>query len=47
MDFKIYICNLTKKAQAMGYYRYTELSYKITTLISHTCCLGSSGLTNT
>ena len=29
----------------MGDYRYTELSYKITSLISHTCCLGSSGLT--
>ena len=31
----------------MGDYRYTELSYKITSLISRTCCLGSSGLTNT
>ena len=26
---------------------YTELSYKITSLISRTCCLGSSGLTYT
>ena len=26
----------------MGDYRYTELSYKITSLISRTCCLGSS-----
>ena len=31
----------------MGDYRYTELSYKITPLISPACCLGSSGLTNT
>ena len=31
----------------MGDYRYTELSYKITSLISRTCCLGSSGLTYT
>ena len=29
----------------MGDYRYTELSYKITSLISRTCCLGSSSLT--
>jgi len=28
----------------MGDYRYTELSYEITSLISRTCCLGSSGL---
>ena len=28
-------------------YRYTELSYKITSLTSRTCCLGSSGLTYT
>jgi len=28
----------------MGDYRYTELSYTITSLISRTCCLGSSGL---
>ena len=28
-------------------YRYTELSYKITSLISRTCCLGSFGLTIT
>ena len=28
-------------------YRYTELSYKITSLISRTCSLGSSGSTNT
>ena len=28
-------------------YRYHELSYKITSLISRTCCLGSSGLTYT
>jgi len=27
-------------------YRYTELSYKITSLISRMCGLGSSGLTN-
>ena len=32
---------------SMGDYRYTELSYKITSLIAHTCCLGSSGLTYT
>jgi len=32
---------------AMGDYRYTELSYKITSLISRTCCLGSSGLSYT
>ena len=31
----------------MGDYRYTELSYKITSLISRTCCLGSSGFTFT
>ena len=31
----------------MGDYRYTELSYKITSLISRTCCLSSSGLTYT
>ena len=31
----------------MGDYRYTELSYKITSLIPRTCCLGSSGLTYT
>ena len=31
----------------MGDYRYTELSYKITSLISRTCCLCSSGLTYT
>ena len=31
----------------MGDYRYTELSYKITSLISRTCCRGSSGLTYT
>ena len=31
----------------MGDYRYTELSYTITSLISRTCCLGSSGLTYT
>jgi len=31
----------------MGDYRYTELSYKITSLILRTCCLGSSGLTYT
>ena len=31
----------------LGDYRYTELSYKITSLISRTCCLGSSGLTYT
>jgi len=31
----------------MGDYRYTELSYKSTSLMSRTCCLGSSGLTYT
>ena len=31
----------------MGDYRYTELSYKITSIISRTCCLGISGLTYT
>ena len=31
----------------MGDYRYTELSCKLTSLISRTCCLGSSGLTYT
>ena len=32
---------------SMGDYRYTELSYEITSLISRTRCLGSSSLTNT
>ena len=36
-----------KQPQQMGDYPYTELSYKITSLISRICCLGSSGLTNT
>ena len=35
------------KTQSMGDYRYTELSYKNTSLISRTCCLGSSCLTYT
>ena len=30
-----------------GDYRYTQLSYKINSLISRTCCLGSYGLTYT
>jgi len=51
------ICNWTANDQELfplvvmiscewGNYRYTELSYKITSLISRTCCLGS-GLTYT
>jgi len=31
----------------MGDFRYTELSYKITPLISRTCCVGNSALTYT
>jgi len=43
----VIVKELNRKASSlvtwtMGDYRYTELSYKITSLISRTCCLGSS-----
>jgi len=38
---------LLSETLRMGDSRYTELSYKITSLISRNCCLGSSGLTYT
>jgi len=38
---------LVNLLKVMRVYRYTELSYKITSLISRTCYLSSSGLTNT
>ena len=50
--FKSIVSVLNRKKLAnllkvMRVYRYTELSYKITSLISRTCYLSSSGLTNT
>ena len=42
---RLIVMNRTTNKYRMADYRYTELSFKITSLISRTCCLGSSGLT--
>ena len=45
-SFILFFCTY-QFSDLMGDYRYTELSYKITSLIARACCLGSSGLTYT